>query len=197
MKESLLETYFTKLRNCGISDDSIARIKESWGSLLSEASYSTKADSGLAYEGSLIETILGKLTVFAVKLNNLYPEEIRVNKKSLVKVCLLQHISKCQRMTKQTNVWRKNNLGEIYTYADGLPAIGTGLHSLMMAAGAGIELLPFEVEAITIIDRKEDDLQAKFHCSLLSSIVRQANEMVYMQEIELKKLENKGSNNDK
>ena len=185
MENKYLNTYFKKLANTGVSEEACERLKESCGNLLNDAPYNTRLDSGLAYEGSLLETVLTKLTVFAIKINELYPEEIRADKNSLVKVCLLQHISKCVRMTKSNDEWRVKKLGEVYTYTEGMAAIGTGLHSLVMATSAGIELTQFEAEAMTIIDRKEDDLQAKYYSSILTSIVRQANEMVYVEAKEL------------
>jgi hypothetical protein len=148
---------------------------------LDTASYSTKSDTGLAYDGALLNTVLTKLAVFAIKINELYPEEIRADTNSIVKVCLLQHISKCKRLEKSEDEWRIKRLGELYTYADGNPAIGTGLHSLIMATTAGIEFTPTEVEAMTIIDRKEDDMQAKYYSSILTNIIRQANELTYIQ----------------
>lgn len=190
MENKYFNTYFKKLIASGISEDSCKQLKEKYGNLLNHASYNTKSESGLAYEGSLLETVLTKLTVLAIKINELYPEEIRVDKNSLVKVCLLQHISKCMRLTRSTDEWRIKKLGEIYTYTEGMPAIGTGLHSLIMATSAGVELSPIEGEAMTIIDRKDDDLQAKYHSSILTSIVKQANEMVYIQQHELGKIKN-------
>lgn len=186
MENKTFETYFQKLQACGISEEACLKLREKYGDVLHIASYGIKRDSGLAYEGSMIETSLRKLAVFAIKINELYPERIRVDNKSLVKICLLQHISKSLRLIKQNDNWRAEKLGEIYTYNTGMPAIGTGLQSLSMAVECGIEFTPLEVEAITIIDRNEDDLQAKYYSSMLSSIVRQANEMVhvYTQEVE-------------
>lgn len=187
-KNDLFETYLKKLSQCGVSDEACNAMKEKYGDLLSIGSYSTTSDKGLAYEGSLVETILKKLTVFAVKINEIYPQEVMVDKKSLVKICLLQHISKCVRLVESTDEWRKNKLGEIYTYTSGMPAIGVGLHSLIMASECGIEFTPFESEAMTIIDRDDDDAQAKYHSSLLTNIVKQANEMVYNYSTEVQNL---------
>ena len=187
MENKYFDTYFKKLIGCGVSEESCENLKESYGKLLDVAGFGAKADTGLAYEGALLETVLKKLAVFAIKINDIYPEEIRADKNSLVKVCLLQHISKCLRMTKSNDEWRIKKLGEVYTYTEGIPAIGTGLHSLIMATNCGIRFTAFEVEAMTIIDRKDDDLQAKYHSSMLTTIIKQANEMVYVQEHELLK----------
>ena len=185
-KKDLFETYFEKLKLCDVSEESCQKLRECFGDLMHIASYHTKNDYGLAYEGSMIETVLTKLASFAVKLNDIYPEQVRVDKKSLIKICLLQHISKANRFIKSTDEWRANKLGEIYTYTNGMPAIGIGLHSLMIAVDCGIQFTPFEAEAMTIIDRSDDDMQAKYHSSMLSNIVKQANDMVLQYCTEVK-----------
>ena len=182
------ETYFEKLNLCGVSEEACSTLRERYGDVLYIAGYHTMSDSGLAYEGALIETALKKLASFAVKLNELYPEKIRVDKNSLVKVCLLQHISKALRLVRSKDEWRVSKLGEVYTYTSGMPAIGVGLHSLIMATECGIEFTPFEAEAMTIIDRKDDDAQAKYHSSMFTNIVKQANEMVYVYTSEVQKI---------
>lgn len=189
MDNKIIDTYFKKLEGCGVSSEVCNNIKETLGPVLFSASYGMKESDGTAYEGSMIEVSLTKLAVFAVKINELYPEKMRVDIKSLVKVCLLQHISKALRYIKSDDAWRIKNLGELYKYnTNKMPAIGFGLHSMMLAIECGVEFTPFETEAMTIIDRKEDDAQAKYYTSLLTQIVRQANEMVYMYYQELSKM---------
>jgi hypothetical protein len=179
MENKTVETYFKKLNNCGVSEEACKKLQEKYGDILYLASYSNNNDVGLAYEGSMIDTSLKKLAVFAVKLNDIFPEQMRVDKASLVKVCLLQHISKAERFVKSNDEWRKTRLGELYSYTKGMPAIGIGLHSIAMATSCGVEFTTEEIEAMTIIDRKDDDAQIKYHSSLMSMIVRQANDMVY------------------
>jgi hypothetical protein len=179
MNNSAINVYFSKLESCGISSEVCEKIKEKLGDDLYNASYGMKSNDGTAYEGSVIDISLTKLALFAVKLNELYPEDIRVDVKSLVKICLLQHISKSVRYIKSTDTWRINNLGELYKYNQEVPAIGIGLHSMMLAINCGVEFTTEESEAMTVIDRSEDDNQMKYYSSLLTSIVRQANEMVY------------------
>ena len=175
-------TYYDKLKKCGISEKCVDTLKEKYGKAIESGSFSTKNDCGLSGEGTLIGTVLRKLTVYAVQLNNLYPESIRVNVNSIVKVCLLQHLSKSIRTEKSTNEWRIKNLGEEYVYTKNTPSIGTGLHSLMMAVECGIELTPFECEAMVSIDRDTTNyLQLKYHSNMLSAIVYQANQMTYVE----------------
>ena len=184
------EIYFEKLKACGVSEEACNKLIDKYGDILHIASYAANNNSGLAYEGSMIKTALKRLAVFAVKINELYPEQIRVDVKSLVKVCLLQHISKSQRLVKSNDNWRIEKLGEVYQYVNDVPAIGTGLHSLMMAVECGIEFTPYEVEAMTIIDKNDDDKQAKYYSSMLTTIVKHANEMVFTYSQECYKLKN-------
>lgn len=176
-----MDTYYEKLVKCGISEESVAILKERYGEAINNASFSTKNEAGLAYDGSLIETALTKLAVYAVRINNLYPEDLRVDVNSIVRVALLSHISKAVRTSKSKNDWRIKNLGELYVYNQNMPAIGTGLHSVAMAMECGINLSADEIEAMCINDRANDDIQAKYYSGMLSSIIKQANEMLYVE----------------
>ena len=50
-----------------------------------------------------------------------------------------------------------------------------------MATECGITFTPIEIEAMTSIDRdSENDMQFKYHSNMLSNIVYQANQMVYI-----------------
>jgi hypothetical protein len=183
-----LALYFKKLNEAGVSEEACEKLREMYGDVLSIGSFALKDDSGLAYEGSLLETSMRRLAVFAFKLNEIFNERIQVDKKSLIKVCLLQHISKSLRMVKSSDEWRIRKLGEVYTYVNGGPAIGIGFHSLLMAHDCGISFTTEEAEAMTIIDKTEDDLQSKYHSSMLSNIVKMANEMVWVHATETEKV---------
>ena len=45
----------------------------------------------------------------------------------------------------------------------------------------GINLSADEIEAMCINDRANDDIQAKYYSGMLSSIIKQANEMLYVE----------------
>ena len=172
------ELYLKKLGKLGIDT---TRLSEEIGEKLADATFSTNSDNGLAYDGALINTVLYKLTPYAIKINDLYPQEIQVDKSSLVKVCLLHQIAKAVRLTKNDNEWEIKNRGMIYKYAPNQPSIRTGLHSLVIAQNCGIQFTPEEAEAMTVNDRDLTDDQARWHSSLMASIVRQASEMVYLE----------------
>ena len=147
---------------------------------LKEASFGISAEGGCAYAGSLIDKSI-KLTSLAVKLNEtMLPETMQVDKASLVKVCMLQHISKAKSLVKNDNEWEVNKRGYIYKYNNDCTIIKTGALSSYIAMRCGAEFTDDELEAITIIDRDSDDKQANFYASKLAMIVRIANEMLLL-----------------
>ncbi len=171
------ELYLKKLNQIGIDTEKLA---DEIGDKLADATFSINSDN-LAYDGALINTVLYKLTPYAIKLNELYPAEIQVDKTSLVKVCLLHHIAKAIRLMPNDNEWEIKNRGLIYKYTPNQPSIRTGLHSLVIAQNCGIQFTAEEAEAMTVNDRDLTDDQARWHSSLMASIIRQANEMVYLE----------------
>jgi hypothetical protein len=176
-----VDLYLSKLEANGVSKESCNLLSDRYGAALMIASYATSNQTDLSGDGTLLEVSLKKLAKYGVLINNLYPEDLRLPTRQVVKILLLQHISKAVRLEKNSNEWRAKNLGEAYCFIKNMPAIGIGLHSLAIAVECGIQFTATEVEAMTIIDKADDDLQAKFHSSMLSSIVKQANEMVYTE----------------
>ena len=172
------ELYLKKLNQLGIETDKLA---ENFGDKIAEATFSNNDSNGLAFDGALLNTILYKLTPYAIKINEMFPKELQVDKNSLVKVCLLHQIAKAIRLEKNDNEWEIKNRGIIYKYVANQPSIRTGLHSLIIATNCGILFTAEEAEAMTVNDRDLSDDQARWHSSLMASIVRQANEMVYLE----------------
>ena len=68
----------------------------------------------------------------------------------------------------------------MYKYNSELPSIRTGLHSLIMCQNCGIEFTAEEAEAMTVNDRDLTDEQARWHSSIMATIVRQASELTYL-----------------
>ena len=172
------ELFLKKLNQLGIDTTKLA---EDFGDKIADATFSANESSGLAFDGALVNTVLYKLTPYAIKINELFPKEIQVDKNSLVKVCLLHHIAKAIRLEPNDNEWEIKNRGMVYKYTANQPSIRTGLHSLIIATNCGIQFTAEEAEAMTVNDRDLSDDQARWHSSLMASIVRQANEMVYLE----------------
>ena len=178
LQEKNLQLFFKKLDKLGINT---GLLQEKYGEKLLSASFVNTNEFGNAYDGSFLEIILRVLTPYAINLNNLLPEGLRVDPSSLVKVCLLHQIAKSIMMVKNTNEWEINKLNKVYTYAPDLPALKTGLLSMHMATECGVSFTIDEVEAMTINDRVSTDTQAKFFSNRIANIVRMANEMTYLQ----------------
>lgn len=172
------ELYLKKLNQLGIDTEKLA---EDFGDKIADATFSANYSNGLAFDGALLNTLLYKLTPYAIKINELFPVELQVDKASLIKVCLLHQIAKAIRLEKNDNEWEIKNRGMVYKYTSNQPSIRTGLHSLIMATNCGIQFTAEEAEAMTVNDRDLSDDQARWHSSIMASIVRQANEMVYLE----------------
>lgn len=144
------------------------------------APFAPNGDSKLAYDGALISHVLKVITPYAVRINELLPEKIQVNKDSLVKVCLLHQIAKSIMFIKNDNSWEVTNKGVWYKYVPSTLALKTGMRSLIMCQECGIEFTAEEIEALTILERENDE-QAKYYCGTMSVIVKQANELALLQ----------------
>ena len=145
------------------------------------ATYANMDNTGLAYDGSFTETVIA-LTVYALKINGLLPEEKQVSKESIAKVALLSQIGKVLLFKPQTNDWRRKNLGENYTYAELDGAIRVGERSILIAMNSGVKFTEFEFEAMRIMDKQNEnaDNYSKYFSGTLSMVIKQANEMIDM-----------------
>lgn len=162
-------------------------LEADFGDTLSNGTFSINGIESLMGDGTLINTVLRKLTPTALKINETLPEAVQVDKNKLIKVCLLSHISKAARLVANDNEWEVNKKGKFYKYNPDNPSIKTGLHSLIIAQESGIKFTAEEAEAMTINDRDANDEQAKWFSSMFASIIRIANELVYQTEISLEK----------
>lgn len=143
-----------------------------------DASYANLTDSGLAYKGSLIESMLN-ITKYAVKINQLLPENKQANLNSIVKVGLLHHIAKVLLYEPNDNNWEITNRGMVYKYNSELEgALRVGERSTLLSSNAGIKFSELEYEAMRIMDKTNDDNYAKYYSSSLSIVIKQANEIV-------------------
>lgn len=178
IKQKNLKLFFDKLGKLGID---YGLLEEKYGEKLLNGTFTNSNEFGNAYDGSLIEIVLKVLTPYAVRLNELLPNEQRVDKDTLVKTCLLHHIAKAVRIVPNDNQWEIEKRGLIYKYESDLPSIRTGLHSVSMCFECGIPLTAEEIEVMTINDRDLSDDQARWHASVMATLVRQANELTYIQ----------------
>ena len=172
-KQKNYQLFLKKLNEVGVDT---SKLDEKFGEKIQNATYCTSTDKGPCYDGSLVETILRTLTPYAVLINSkVLKEDKRVNQNTLVKICLLHQIGKAINMIPNDVQWEIEKRGMLYKYDPNQPSIRTGLLSLSMLQDSGILLDSKEMEALTIMDRDATDEQAKYYCSTLSEIIRQAN----------------------
>ena len=176
--EKNFSLYIKKLAQIGVNVD---KLTELYGEKIMKASFTNSNEFDNAYEGSLLEITLKVLTPYAVKLNELLPEEQRVDKNTLVKICLLHQIAKAIKLVPNDNQWEIEKRGLVYKYNQELPSIRTGLMSLSMLQECDIKMTAQEIEALTVNDRDLTDDQSRWYSSVMATIVRQANELTYIQ----------------
>jgi hypothetical protein len=124
-------------------------------------------------DGTLLNTILRVLTPNALKLLEMSEiEGLAINKESLIKVCLLSHISKVEMF----QVGKREGTFEYAPYPYGMKM---GLRSIALCEQMNIKLTAEEIEAMTILDRENEE-QAKFFASPLASIIKIANELTFL-----------------
>ena len=153
--------------------------------LLKEAPGALSIDTGLAYPGALIVHI-NLLTGIATRLGKMvcgtFPG---LAQEQLIKVCLLQHLSKIEMYTKNDNQWEIEKRGMPYKFAELEGCLKFGERSALNALNLGVNLSPIEFEAICCLDKDgEDAKNRKYVVNILTTIVRQANELAYAVERE-------------
>lgn len=132
-------------------------------------------DTGMAYNGSLIETSV-KIAVLAYHINSKLPPSIAVETTSLVKVCYLHQISMALMVIPNTTEWEIKK-GWLYKFKDDNPKIRRGEYTAYICAKYGIELTEGEYEAILSVDR-DDDKQFQYFGSMLSHILNASSNLI-------------------
>lgn len=183
LKEKNLDLFLKYLKRYNVD---ISLISDDIKSKIKNATFSNINENRTAYDGSLLNIIFNILTPTALKINDVLDETLRVDKNSLIKVCLLSHISKCEMFEPNDNEWEKEKRGILYKYTKSNVALKMGMRSIILSQQLGVQFTPEEIEAMIVLDRMNDDEQAKFFSNPLSVILKQANELTFLQ-IRLKK----------
>lgn len=152
-----------------------------------KAPASTMKDLHNAFEGGLIDHLL-RVTKYAVSLNDtILSENLKLDKKSIVKVGLLHQIGKAHLYTPCTSEWHVKNQGKMYDFAD-VVSMRVGERSAFYVLTYGIKLTEEEYQAIVNYDKDESDKQAKYHTNTLGEILKISNQLAIIEE---KKIHNK------
>lgn len=179
--EKINENYVLFLKKLeGVGVDYTSIVKYVGENNLKNATFAINTDMGMAYDGSLINIILRKVTKYAVLINQMLPESVRVNEESLIKVCLLHQISKAIMFEENDSTWEKTNRGLLYKYSELEGTLRCGERSAYICLSNGVQFTPEEYEAMRIMDKDSEDTYAKFYSSPIATIVKQANELAAM-----------------
>lgn len=152
---------------------------------LHDAAGALSVDTGLAYPGALIVHI-NLFTNVATRLAKMVAGTFpNISNESLLKVCLLQHLSKILMYEPNDNQWEIDKRGMVYKFAELEGCLKFGERSALLAMNKGVFLSPVEFEAICSLDKDgEEAKNRKYVINIMSTIVRQANELAYAIERE-------------
>lgn len=179
--EKINENYVLFLKKLeGVGVDYANIVKYVGENNLKNATFAINSDMGMAYDGSLINIILRKVTKYAVLINQMLPENVKVNEESLIKVCLLHQISKAIMFEENDSTWEKTNRGLLYKYSELEGSLRCGERSAYICLSNGVQFTPEEYEAMRIMDKDSEDTYTKFYSSPIATIVKQANELAAM-----------------
>ena len=154
------------------------------GEKIKNAAFTLHENMGGAYQGAMLDIVLNHICKIAVHINDLalkgdtnkvqHPN-LYVNHDMLMRVLLLQHISKAQMFTLQTQQWKTKN-GQLYEFSDELNTkLKTGERSLFMCQKYGIELSEEEFEAMCIIDKSEES--GDIYSNPLTMLIKYVNKL--------------------
>jgi hypothetical protein len=143
------------------------------GEAFIKAPASTMESLHNSFEGGLIDHLL-RVASYAIKFNDALPEDERVDKNSLLKVCLLHQIGKANLYTPCTSEWHRKNQGKMYEFNEKLTSMRVSERSAYYALSHGIKLTEEEYAAILFFD-KTDDKMVEYHNSTLGDLLKVGN----------------------
>lgn len=132
------------------------------------------------FPGGLVDHIL-KVTGYAIKINDMLPEKLKVEKTSIIKVCFLHQIGKVKLYLLNNTDWELKK-GILYKFNEDLPSMKISERSLYYCNQYGVKLSEIEFQAIMNFEKPDDDKQSKWYSNILSIIIKQAIELVIYEE---------------
>lgn len=164
------------------------RMIDEIGQKIKVASFAMDDKCGISYKGSLINTVLTKLCTIATHINQCFGTNekgkrqhplLNVNQESLMRVLLLQHISKCEIFSPTDDQW-KIKRGIYYDFNnERTTQLKLGELSAYMCLRYGIELTEEEYEAMKIIDKTDEKITP--FITPLSYIVKISNDLTNIE----------------
>ena len=139
-------------------------------------------EMGTAYKGALLMHI-NMICALSQRISKMISGTFSVDDISLLKVCCIMHLSKRFLYIENENEWEIKNRGLLFKFAKDLEGVlKGGERSALEALNNGVKISPIEYEAIKCLD--EDDNTKNPYKSILTTIIKQANELAYAIEKE-------------
>lgn len=140
-------------------------------------------EMGTAYKGALLVHI-NMVMAMAQRIAKMVSGTFEIDEESLFKVIAIMHLSKRLVYVENDNEWEIKNRGLNFKFAKGIEGcLKGGERSALEALNNGVNLTPIEFEAITCLDDDSESGKKSF-LSIMTTIVRQANELAYAVEKE-------------
>ena len=183
-KNYLLWTEYLKKYDC-YSEELI----NDYGDAIRIGAFAMSDSSGASYQGSLLNVVLNNLCVIATHINEAgfgingngkekHPY-LYVDKNSLMKVLLLQHISKAELFVPSKEQW-KINKGMLYEFNSELAtSLKLGERSIFLCMKYGIKLTEEEYDAMKVCDKDEEKNNS--FVTPLAELVKIANQLTAIE----------------
>lgn len=140
----------------------------------------TNEDSGSAYKGALLMHIV--LTMgLSQRIAKMISGTFQIDENSLMKVCALMHLSKRNMFEEVTDEWSIKR-GYPFKFKELGGVMSTGERSILEAMNNGVKFTAEEFEAMRAMD--SDDTSKKPFQGIMTTVIRQANELAYSIEKE-------------
>jgi len=133
-----------------------------------------------AFPGGLVDYIL-KVTKYGINLNSILPDNQKVDKSSIIKVCFLHQLGKVRLYKFCESEWHRKNQGKMYEFNEDLVSMRVSERSAYYTMKFGVDLTEEEYQSIVNYDKTDDDKQSKWYGSTLSTILRMANELAIIE----------------
>ena len=149
---------------------------------LGEDIYTSPASSSLnmigCYPGGLLHHVI-KACRYAIKLNEILPDDMKQPVATIVKVVFLCQIGKVF-MFKLND--RSVQGAKMYDFNDDIVRLHVGERSAYYALKYGVTLTETEYQGMLSIDKENDDKMAKYFSSVLTQIIKNGFELATMEE---------------
>lgn len=176
-------TFYSNIEKCNLNELLVTmNLEEN----LKLASGGLTEDTGIAFNGGLISHI-NLSTAIAQRIAKMVAGTFEINETSLLKVCCLMHLSKIYMYAPNESEWHVKNLGQNFKFAELEGNLKFGERSVLLATNQGVRFTAEEWEAMESLDKAKDNNGNKYAECILSTVVRQANELAYSIEKERNK----------